>query len=128
MIQLPNPPTDLEVRSVGGTFAVLRWRPSTSQRIDSYTLSVDAAPGNKTNSLRRLQLADIQPRPDIERAGFVVYNVTDLEPFRVYRAWVHAASKVIGLSLPSDPCEFRTAEIGEKSGCTRRSSCLLAGA
>lgn len=112
---LPDPPTWLDVRPVEGTFAVLRWTSSKASQVESYTLTVESKE-NLLGSLGRRQIANIYSkdfRISVETdQQIVIYNLSDLSPFTAYVAHVQAVNKRVGLSQPSQPIEFQTAELG----------------
>ncbi|CAH8638700.1 unnamed protein product [Schistosoma bovis] len=121
--QLPAPPSSLDARPIGSTYAVLRWPPSISSGVDSYTVSLQIDDGG-LGELSRRQITNIDPSEMKSEDSFnildtkysqenpmIVYNLTGLSPFTLYSAQVHAVSRVAGLSLPSDLVKFRTAEL-----------------
>ncbi|CAH8616102.1 unnamed protein product [Schistosoma intercalatum] len=121
--QLPAPPSSLDARPIGSTYAVLRWPPSISSGVDSYTVSLQIDDGG-LGELSRRQITNIDPSEMKSENSFnildtkysqenpmIVYNLTGLSPFTLYSAQVHAVSRVAGLSLPSDLVKFRTAEL-----------------
>ncbi|CAH8868281.1 unnamed protein product, partial [Trichobilharzia szidati] len=121
--QLPAPPSSLDARPIGGTYAVLRWPPSISTGVDSYTISLQVNDGD-LGELGRRQITNIDPSEmkseispsllDItysKETPMITYNLTELSPYTLYTAQVHAVSRVAGLSLPSDSVKFRTAEL-----------------
>ncbi|CAH8633839.1 unnamed protein product [Schistosoma bovis] len=121
--QLPAPPSSLDARPIGSTYAVLRWPPSISSGVDSYTVSLQIDDGG-LGELSRRQITNIDPSEMKSEDSFnildtkysqenpmIVYNLTGLNPFTLYSAQVHAVSRVAGLSLPSDLVKFRTAEL-----------------
>ncbi|VDP68270.1 unnamed protein product [Echinostoma caproni] len=124
--ELPAPPTDLDARPISGTFAVLWWRPSKSPSVDSYTLSVETR-GHAFGKLGSRQVANIDPKsraiPDTQ-TDQISYNLTELTPYTEYVVRVHAVSRSAGLSPPSKPVEFRTAELrkSEHSSLINRNS------
>ncbi|CAH8592122.1 unnamed protein product [Schistosoma turkestanicum] len=121
--QLPAPPSSLDARPIGSTYAVLRWSPSISSGVDSYTISLQTDDGD-LGELGRRQITNIDPSEIKSEHTFhaletkyskenlmITYNLTDLSPFTLYSAQVHAVSQVAGMSLPSDAVKFRTAEL-----------------
>ncbi|XP_018653878.1 putative cell adhesion molecule [Schistosoma mansoni] len=121
--QLPAPPSSLDARPIGSTYAVLRWPPSISSGVDSYTVSLQIDDGG-LGELSRRQITNIDPSEMKSENSFslldtkysnenpmILYNLTGLSPFTLYSAQVHAVSRVAGLSLPSDLVKFRTAEL-----------------
>ncbi|CAH8649466.1 unnamed protein product [Heterobilharzia americana] len=125
--QLPAPPSSLDARPIGGTYAVLRWPPSISSGVDSYTVSLQVNNGD-LGELGRRQITNIDPSEmkseispsllDItysKENPMITYNLTELNPYTSYTAQVHAVSRVAGLSLPSDSVKFRTAELAPGS-------------
>ncbi|VDN99441.1 unnamed protein product [Rodentolepis nana] len=113
---LPDPPTWIDARPVGGTFAVLRWKAHKVSEIESYTLTVESKE-KRVGSLMELrrQITDIVtkgfPTSLSDDSQIVTYNVTDLSPYTTYKATVQAVNRKVGLSLPSDEMDFQTAEI-----------------
>ncbi|KER33129.1 hypothetical protein T265_12698, partial [Opisthorchis viverrini] len=115
--ELPAAPTGLDARPIGATYAVLLWHKSTSPSVDSYTLSVEAK-DHDLGKLGRRQVANIVQSAGLDHAGslatsseYVSYNLSDLTPYTEYVARVHSVSRSSGLSLPSKPVSFRTAEL-----------------
>ncbi|KAG5443521.1 Receptor-type tyrosine-protein phosphatase F, partial [Clonorchis sinensis] len=115
--ELPAAPTGLDARPIGATYAVLLWHKSTSPSVDSYTLSVEAK-DHDLGKLGRRQVANIVQSASLDHAGslatsieYVSYNLSDLTPYTEYVARVHSVSRSSGLSLPSKPVSFRTAEL-----------------
>ncbi|GAA49822.1 receptor-type tyrosine-protein phosphatase F [Clonorchis sinensis] len=120
--ELPAAPTGLDARPIGATYAVLLWHKSTSPSVDSYTLSVEAK-DHDLGKLGRRQVANIVQSASLDHAGslatsieYVSYNLSDLTPYTEYVARVHSVSRSSGLSLPSKPVSFRTAELGKSVG------------
>lgn len=117
-IALPDPPTWIDARPVGGTFAVLQWKAHKVSEIESYTLTVESKE-KRVGSLvdLRKQITDIFTKDFhislSDNSQVVTYNVTDLSPYTTYKATVQAVNRKVGLSLPSDEMEFQTAEIRE---------------
>ncbi|VDM31784.1 unnamed protein product [Hydatigera taeniaeformis] len=113
---LPDPPTWIDARPVGGTYAVLQWKAHKVSEIESYTLTVESKkkrPGSLMD-LRR-QMTEIYTKDFhtslSDDSQIVTFNVTDLFPYTTYKATVQAVNKKVGLSLPSEEMEFQTAEI-----------------
>ncbi|VDK37226.1 unnamed protein product [Dibothriocephalus latus] len=103
----------MDVRPIGGTYAVLRWKSEKASEIESYTLTVESK-DNNLGALGQRQITNINvlENPSDEKdQRFVSYNLTDLSPYTAYTARVQAVNKKVGLSPPSDPIEFKTAEI-----------------
>ncbi|KAM3177660.1 hypothetical protein ACTXT7_004091 [Hymenolepis weldensis] len=115
---LPDPPTWIDARPVGGTFAVLQWKAHKVSEIESYTLTVESKE-KRVGSLvdLRKQITDIFTKDFhislSDNSQVVTYNVTDLSPYTTYKATVQAVNQKVGLSLPSDEMDFQTAEIRE---------------
>ncbi|VDP44675.1 unnamed protein product [Schistosoma mattheei] len=135
--QLPAPPSSLDARPIGSTYAVLRWPPSISSGVDSYTVSLQIDDGG-LGELSRRQITNIDPSEMKSENSFnildtkysqenpmIVYNLTGLSPFTLYSAQVHAVSRVAGLSLPSDLVKFRTAELGKLIFLKRKKKHIL---
>ncbi|KAL5960921.1 Receptor-type tyrosine-protein phosphatase F [Taenia solium] len=113
---LPDPPTWIDARPVGGTYAVLQWKAHKVSEIESYTLTVESKK-KRLGSLMdlRRQMTDIYTKDFhtslSDDSQIVTFNVTDLFPYTTYKATVQAVNKRVGLSLPSEEMEFQTAEI-----------------
>ncbi|KAM7536321.1 hypothetical protein Aperf_G00000082779 [Anoplocephala perfoliata] len=113
---LPDPPTWIDARPVGGTFAVLQWKAHKVSEIESYTLTVESKE-KRLGSLMdlRKQITNIFTKDFHtslnDDSQTVTYNVTDLSPYTAYKATVQAVNRKVGLSLPSDEMDFQTAEI-----------------
>lgn len=117
-LALPDPPTWIDARPVGGTYAVLQWKAHKVSQIESYTLSVEAKENRFLSSLvnpRQHITTDVLTKDFLtsltDDTQIVTYNITDLAPYTTYKAIVQAVNKKVGLSLPSDELEFQTAEI-----------------
>ncbi|VDD74395.1 unnamed protein product [Mesocestoides corti] len=113
---LPDPPTWIDVRPVGGTYATLHWKAHNVSEIESYTLTVEPKEKHLGPSLDpRRHVTDIFAKDfntiREEDSQNVAYNITDLSPYTAYKATVRAVNKKVGLSLPSNEMEFQTAEI-----------------
>ncbi|CAH8437384.1 unnamed protein product [Dicrocoelium dendriticum] len=116
--EYPAAPTELDARPIGSTFAVLRWKASSSPDVDFYTIDL-AKKEDKLENVGRRQFTDILHPYMINLSSgeglHMSYNMTNLSHYTEYVANVYAVSRISGTSAPSKPVEFRTAELAPGS-------------
>lgn len=119
--ELPKPPERVFMERAEARFARLRWPPSVSKDVESYTILVRRQDADRDAPPR--QIPNIA-RPSRPKAASVHYTVTGLEPNTRYEMRVMAISK-IGHSHPSEPAYFKTSELRESDGRAGRGHVVM---